>query len=258
MATALHVIIGVSVSRGTTGTSRFDSAAIMWHGDRNRRKELHRTQYCYRSASLPATLPTGDPKSMTKAAKMSVVLPVRNGEHLIIDRVEQVLDALADMTRDVAEVVVVDDGSQDSTPEVLDELVQRYPQVRVVRHSRPRGMEAAGQTGLERATGELVFIQESDTSVRVEDMRRLYRMSEDKSVVAARAESTPRPLSAALLRRLRAWGTNADQQIETDEIVTKSSLQMIRRPHLQRLAGPGGKNYRLQGETMHSTSFESA
>lgn len=195
---------------------------------------------------------------MTRAAKMSVVLPVRNGEHEISNRVEQVLDALADMTRDASEVVVVDDGSQDSTAEVLDELRSRYPQVRVVRHSRPRGMEAAGQTGLERATGELIFIQESDALVRVEDMRRLYRMSEDKSVVAARAESTPRPLTGALLRRLRAWGTNADQQVEVHEVAEKSSIQMIRRPHLQRLAGPNGEKYRLQGETLHSTTIESA
>lgn len=189
--------------------------------------------------------------------RMSVVLPVRNGQSRIANRVERVLDALTDMTREATEVVVVDDGSQDATMEVLDELKSRYPQVRVVRHSRPRGMEAAGQTGLERATGELVFIQETDTTVRIEDMRRLLRMSEDKSVVAARAESTPRPLSPALIRRLRAWGTNADQQIEKENAATeKSSLQMIRRPHLQSLAGPKGNRYRLQGETLHSTSME--
>ena len=58
-----------------------------------------------------------------------------------------------------------------------------------MRHSRPRGLEAAGQTGLERSTGEIVFIQETNATVRIEDMRRLLRMSEDKSVVAARAES---------------------------------------------------------------------
>jgi len=191
------------------------------------------------------------------ATKMTVVLPVRNGEHRIATRVERVLDALADMTRDVSEVVVVDDGSKDSTPEILDELKSRYPQVRVVRHSRPRGLEAAGQTGLERATGDLVFIQETDSEVRVEDMRRLLRMSEDKSVVAARAESTPRPLSAELLRRLRAWGTGANEQVEPPSAATeKSSLQMIRRPHLQTLAGPKGDKYRLQGETLHSTSME--
>lgn len=193
----------------------------------------------------------------SSSTRMSVVLPVRNGQHRIADRVLRVLEALADMSREASEVIVVDDGSKDQTMEVLDELKSRYPQVRIVRHSRARGMEAAGQTGLERATGELVFIQETDTAVRIEDMRRLLRMSEDKSVVAARAESTPRPLSPALIRRLRAWGTNADQQLEPESAAAeKSSLQMIRRPHLQSLAGPKGGKYRLQGETLHSTSME--
>lgn len=193
----------------------------------------------------------------SKPTRLSVVLPVRDGEKEITKRVEQVLEALCDMTREASEVVVVDDGSKDSTPEVLDEVKLRYPQVRVVRHSRPRGLEAAGQTGLEKATGELVFIQETDSLVRVEDMRRLLQMSEDQSVVAARAESTPKPLSAALLRRLRAWGTHADQQVETpSEKSGKSSIQMIRRPHLQKLAGPNGGRYQLQGETIHSTSIE--
>ena len=189
--------------------------------------------------------------------RVSVVLPVRDGENKIAQRVLSVLEAIADMTREASEVVVVDDGSKDATPEVLDELKSRYPQVRVVRHGRPRGLEAAGQTGLEKATGELVFIQETDSAVRVEDMRRLLQMSEDRSVVAARAESTPRPASPALMRRLRAWGTNADQQVESEaEPIAKSSIQMIRRPHLQTLAGPKGNRYRLQSETFHSTSIE--
>jgi glycosyltransferase involved in cell wall biosynthesis len=189
--------------------------------------------------------------------KMSVVIPVRDGEQRIVNRVEQVLEALTDLTSNASEVVVVDDGSKDTTPEVLDELNSRYPQVRIVRHSRPRGLEAAGQTGLERATGDLVFIQETDTAVRIEDMRRLLQMSEDQSIVAARAESTPRVPSPALLRRLRAWGTNADQQVEhRGDAAAKSSMQMIRRPHLQMLAGPKGANYRLQGETAYSTSVE--
>ena len=109
--------------------------------------------------------------------RMTVVLPVRDGEQRIVRRVEEVLESLAGMTRDTSEVIVVDDGSTDATAEVLDELKARYPQVRVVRHSRPRGLEAAGQAGLERATGELVFIQETDSDFRIEDMRRLIRKS---------------------------------------------------------------------------------
>jgi cellulose synthase/poly-beta-1,6-N-acetylglucosamine synthase-like glycosyltransferase len=192
--------------------------------------------------------------------RISVVLPVRNGEHSIESRVIQILEAMSDLTRGATEVVVVDDGSKDSTPEVLSELKARYPQVRIVRHSRPRGLEAAGQTGLERSTGDLVFIQETNATVRIEDMRRLLRMSEDKSVVAARAESTPRPLSGALVRRLRAFGTHAAQSLESasETPAKKTSIQMIRRPHLQKLVSQRGNHYRLNGETVHSTSLESA
>ena len=100
---------------------------------------------------------------MSASGKLSVVLPVRDNQHDVADRVEKVLDALAAMTRDGYEVVVVDDGSRDATPQVLSELESRHQQVRIARHSRPRGMEAAGQTGLERATGDIVFVQESNT-----------------------------------------------------------------------------------------------
>lgn len=195
----------------------------------------------------------------SSSPRISVVLPVRDGEHHVESRVVQVLEAMSDLTRGATELIVVDDGSKDSTPEVLSDLKARYPQVRIVRHSRPRGLEAAGQTGLERSIGELVFIQETDATVRIEDMRRLLRMSEDKSVVAARAESTPRPLSGALMRRLRAFGTHAESAESASESpAAKTSMQMIRRPHLQKLAGQRGRHYRLNGETVHSTSLESA
>ena len=195
----------------------------------------------------------------SSSPRISVVLPVRDGEQHVESRVVQVLESMSDLTWGTIELIVVDDGSQDSTPEVLSELKARYPQVRIVRHSRPRGLEAAGQTGLERSTGELVFIQETDATVRIEDMRRLLRMSEDKSVVAARAESTPRPLSGALMRRLRAFGTHADTSESASESpAAKTSMQMIRRPHLQKLASQRGSHYRLNGETVHSTSLESS
>ena len=194
---------------------------------------------------------------MSVSTQVSIVLPVRNRQHDVTQRVENALQALAELTDESSEVVVVDDGSSDATPEVLNELGSRFSQVRVVRHSRPRGMEAAGQTGLERAKGELVFIQESNTHLRVDDLHRLHRMSRDYSVVAARAESTPRPIAPSLLRRLRLWGTNADQQFDQSEPeVEKSSMQMIRRTHLQKLAGPYGDDYRLQGETFLSTKVE--
>lgn len=188
--------------------------------------------------------------------KVSVVLPVRNVEQRLDGEIQRVLEALADLTSSRSEVIVVDDGSNDSTPEILDEITGRYPQVRVTRNSKPRGIEVAGQTGLEKATGEIVFIQEDNQPVRLEDLRRLFRMADDETIVAARAESTPRPLSGAILRRMKAWGTHAAQQIEEQPAsLQPSGLQMIRRPHLQRLSGPLGAQVTMRSEVFDITSM---
>ena len=192
---------------------------------------------------------------MPVSNRMSVVLPVRDGKDRIADRVVRVLNLLGDLTNDpdAAEVIVVDDGSRDETVQILDDLRLDHPQLRLVRHTRPRGMEAAGQTGLERATGDLVFIQEHDADVREEDMRRLFQMSRDETVLAARAQSTPTSLSSELVRRLKAWGTAADKQLRGDVAeAQQTSLQMIRRPHLQKLASRNGDAMDLHSETIHT------
>ena len=190
---------------------------------------------------------------------LSIVLPVRNGEDRIVERVRQVFAELRKVTNRSTEIVVVDDGSQDRTSEVLESLHQEIPKLRVVRHSRPRGMEAAGQTGLERSSGDLVFIQETDSSIRFDDLQRLLKMSEDPSVVAARAESQPQPLASALVRRLRAWGAAADDSLEDQTIKTEPAcLQMVRRPQLQRLAGRSGDKVSLENQTVRTASLDFA
>lgn len=202
---------------------------------------------------------------MNRTAKLSVVLPVYNAQARVAAEVERVLEALADLTSGAVEVVVVDDGSHDGTPEVLDELRATYPQVRLARHRRRLGMEAAGQTGLERATGHLVFIQEDDSPVRIDDLRQLYRVGRDETVVAARAQSRAEPSHGPLLRRLKAWGAAASDTLRgqaaaepIDAAPPLRGLQMVRRPHLQLLASRGGKHLRLEAEHLTSTSFARA
>jgi glycosyltransferase involved in cell wall biosynthesis len=196
---------------------------------------------------------------MNHAAKLSVVLPVRDGQQRIATEVPRVLEALTDITSREVEIVVVDDGSQDATAEILDDLRRTYPQVRVARHRRPLGMEAAGQTGLERATGELVFIQEEDTPLRMDDLVQLYRMGADESVVAARAQSQTREGNGPLLRRLKAWGAKSVEELQTEATREKvdvpiRGLQMVRRPHLQLLASRGGEQVKLKTQRIRTKS----
>jgi glycosyltransferase involved in cell wall biosynthesis len=182
---------------------------------------------------------------------ISFVMPVRNCEHDIVDRVEALLLQLSQAEIANAEIVVVDDGSQDQTCDRLHDLQTRRSRLRILRHDRPRGLESAGQTGLERAVGRIVFICEDEYAVRLEDLCKLLQLAEDDSIVAARAESKSLPPSAPLIRRLRSWGTDAEQRIapEQHESQRYSSLQMIRRPHLKHLCSPSGHHLRLQTST---------
>ncbi|WP_419189163.1 glycosyltransferase family 2 protein [Stieleria marina] len=185
---------------------------------------------------------------------VSIVLPARNVRYLIAQRIERVLDAMRRISRSRFEVVVVDDGSQDQTVETVQEIESQNSAVRLIRHSRPRGIEAAGQTGLERACGELVFIQESNRAIRIDDFHRLIQLSADQSILAARAQSTQQPLPPPLLRTFKAWGTDAEQQFRRNDGTEYSSgLQMIRRPHLKKLRSPLGAKFQLLKETAIDT-----
>jgi glycosyltransferase involved in cell wall biosynthesis len=75
---------------------------------------------------------------------------------------------------DLAEVIVVDDGSTDSTREQLGALEQSMPLV-VLRHDRNRGKGAALCTAVAHATGDIVVIQDADLEYSPADIRRLVQ-----------------------------------------------------------------------------------
>jgi glycosyltransferase involved in cell wall biosynthesis len=60
------------------------------------------------------------------------------------------------------EIIVVNDGSGDATPQIVDELARTYPHVRVVHHPRNRGYGGALQTGFRTASKELIFYTDGD------------------------------------------------------------------------------------------------
>jgi glycosyltransferase involved in cell wall biosynthesis len=190
--------------------------------------------------------------------EISVVLPVRNGQHLVARIVERLLESLGDLTARQCEVIVVDDGSDDATPEVAEELAKRYPQVRWIRHAQARGLELAGQTGLDVSRGELVFIQESPEFVRLQDLRRLYAMRNDDQLVVARTQTGPKPLAQPLLRRLRNWGARIAgvDQGTAAAVQAPAGLQMIRRRHAQWIAHGHAQQADLELSRISATAYE--
>ena len=90
---------------------------------------------------------------------------------------------LADPAAD--EIVVVDDGSNDGTLKLLEDLAAAHPQLRPV-PTRHRGRAAARQLGLERATGEVVLLLDDDVVAAqglVEGHARAHAVSDGLVVV---------------------------------------------------------------------------
>jgi glycosyltransferase involved in cell wall biosynthesis len=86
---------------------------------------------------------------------LSIIVPVRNVEATLAARIESLLDLAHDLGSRF-EIIVVDDGSRDHTVDVARDLARQYPQVRVIRHSRPLGLDAAIETSCRRASARRV------------------------------------------------------------------------------------------------------
>ncbi|MBL8699267.1 MAG: glycosyltransferase family 2 protein [Alphaproteobacteria bacterium] len=93
------------------------------------------------------------------APEITVVVPVRDEAENIDPLLAEIHAALA--TRDF-EVVYVDDGSTDATPERLAEARRRHPRLRVVRHRRSAGQSAGLLTGIRAARGTWIATLDGD------------------------------------------------------------------------------------------------
>jgi glycosyltransferase involved in cell wall biosynthesis len=97
------------------------------------------------------------------------MFPAFNDAGTIPSMVIMAMKALSRLTDDY-EVVVVNDGSQDYTAEVLAELCGLYPQLRVITHARNRGYGAALRTGFGHATKEWIFYTDGDAQYDPHEM----------------------------------------------------------------------------------------
>ncbi len=97
---------------------------------------------------------TASPKTLARYPRVTVVVASYNGGQTL----EACLSSLEKLTYPDYEVILVDDGSTDSTPQIA----QSHPKVRLVRHETNRGLSAARNTGIAAATGAIIAFTDSD------------------------------------------------------------------------------------------------
>lgn len=129
--------------------------------------------------------------------KLSIIVPAYNEENTI----HQILDIIRKLKLPwnlKKEIVVVDDGSQDSTKEILK---GEYNFFKYFTHKKNLGKGAAVRTGFESASGDIFIIQDADLEYNPKDYLRLLEpivKGKEKVVYGTRLKNYP----------LKFWGKN--------------------------------------------------
>ena len=142
---------------------------------------------------------------------LSVVIPVYNEVDSIRDLVGEVcrtLDGVIDY-----EIIVVDDGSTDDTPSVLQECRNSQPRLRVLRQTRCCGQSVAIASGVRAASHEWIVTLDGDGQNDPADIMRLYRAmdgSADRVKLISgqrirRRDDGLKRISSLIANTVRAW-----------------------------------------------------
>ena len=96
-----------------------------------------------------------------RAPEISIVVPLFNEEQNVPELHRRLSESLASLRNDY-EIVLVDDGSRDRTPELIDSLRRQDPRVTTIHLSRNFGHQAAITCGIDHARGHAVVLMDGD------------------------------------------------------------------------------------------------
>ena len=93
---------------------------------------------------------------------LSIVIPVYNEEESLPHLASRLTPALDRLDLEDYEIIFIDDGSRDSSPQILNALHQSDPHIRVIRFSRNFGHQAALQAGMDECRGDALVFMDAD------------------------------------------------------------------------------------------------
>ena len=119
---------------------------------------------------------------MGSVRSLSVFFPCYNEQDNIERVVKAALDVLTDLKIDY-EIIIVDDGSKDSTGQIADKLAAENKNIKAVHHNPNLGYGSALQSGFKNATKEYVFYTDGDGQFDIKELPMLFKYTADYDAV---------------------------------------------------------------------------
>ncbi|HUO04067.1 MAG TPA: bifunctional glycosyltransferase/class I SAM-dependent methyltransferase [Candidatus Binataceae bacterium] len=137
---------------------------------------------------------SASPKSQfnqDESVSLTVLTPVYNERRLVAESLARLIPIASERIINRMQIVVVDDGSNDGTANVLADFEREHPSVPggkiewvFLRHEQNRGKGAAIRTALARANGDIVLIHDADLEYDPKDIPRMLRAFFDRKADA--------------------------------------------------------------------------
>ncbi|MBU2221535.1 MAG: glycosyltransferase, partial [Candidatus Omnitrophica bacterium] len=103
--------------------------------------------------------------------KISIVCPIRNEGDNLEELINRIYSSLGEyFIDDKAELILVDDGSNDDSLDIMRKLSKKFSGIKIINHNAPMGQSLALSSGLGVAAGEIVIIMNGDLQVFPEDI----------------------------------------------------------------------------------------
>ncbi len=137
-----------------------------------------------------------------------MVIPAYNEQENVEALLSRVGSALAS-TGKPFEVVIVDDGSTDQTPQLLDQALAKYAWLRVLRLRGNHGQSAAFDAGFKAAQGEVIATIDADLQNDPEEIPRLLPLLDGTDMIAGwrqkRNDTWLRRMQSKIANNIRNW-----------------------------------------------------
>ena len=154
----------------------------------------------------------GIERNLSMAVALSVVVPVKDEAENVGPLAREIAQAISSETD--AEIIFIDDGSNDGTAAALTALKGEIPSLRVIRHGGNLGQSRAIRTGVRAARGEIIVTLDGDGQNDPADIPNLLAVLRDTSshtiglvsgVRASRKDTASRRLASRAANSIRQW-----------------------------------------------------
>lgn len=133
---------------------------------------------------------------------VSCTILAYNEERTLREAAEDVRNALADFGDRDFEIILVDDGSTDRTPEIGRQLEREIPELRMIRHGRNLGPGSAILTGIRNSNNDVICFHAADQQLDFAEVASFIPLLDDADIVIGSRSGRP---DYTAMRKLSSW-----------------------------------------------------